>query len=67
MQTKKSKFLLILVMAVALLGLVVPAQAATWDSTMVYYATTVTKYDVAVGNHLKGASDDTVKIGRAHV
>jgi hypothetical protein len=62
MQTKKSKFLLILVMAVALLGLVVPAQAATWDSTKVYYATTVIKYDVAVGDKLKGASDDTVRI-----
>jgi hypothetical protein len=49
-------------MAVALLGLVVPAQAATWDSTMAYYATTVTKYDVAVGDKLKGASDDTVRI-----
>jgi hypothetical protein len=62
MRTKKSKFLLILVMAVALVGLVVPTQAAVWDSTRVYYATTVTKYDVAVGDKLKGASDDTVRI-----
>jgi hypothetical protein len=45
----------ILVMALVLV-------AATWDSTMVYYATSVTKYDVAVGDKLKGASDDTVRI-----
>lgn len=62
MRTKKSKFLLILVMAVALVGLVATAQAATWDTTMAYYATSVYKYDIAVGNHLKGASDDTVRI-----
>jgi hypothetical protein len=62
MQTKKNKFLILLITALALMGLVVSAQAATWDTTMVYYATTVTKYDVAVGNYLKGAADDTVRI-----
>lgn len=54
--------MILLITALALMGLVVSAQAATWDTTMVYYATTVTKYDVAVGNYLKGAADDTVRI-----
>jgi uncharacterized membrane protein len=62
MQTKKNKFLLALMMALVLVWMVAPAQAATWDTTMVYYATSVTKYDVAVGDKLKGASDDTVRI-----
>jgi hypothetical protein len=62
MQYNKNKFLGILVMALAFTILVATAQAAMWDSTMVYYATSVTKYDVAVGDKLKGASDDTVRI-----
>jgi hypothetical protein len=62
MLTNKNKFLLILVAALVLVWMVVPAQAATWDSTTVFHATSVTKYDVAVGNKLKGASDDTVRI-----
>jgi hypothetical protein len=52
----------ILVTALVLVAMMAPAKAATWDSTMVYYATSVTKYDVAVGSKLKGASDDTVRI-----
>lgn len=59
MQTK-NKFLII-VAAFALLAMVVPTQAATWDTTRVYTGT-VTLYDVAVGNKIKGASDDTVRI-----
>jgi len=61
MLTKKNKFLVILVAALALIALVVPAQAATWDTTRVYTGT-VAIYDVAVGNKIKGASDDTVRI-----
>jgi len=61
MQTKKSKFLIVLVAAFVLVGMVVSAQAATWDSTRVYTGT-VTLYDVAVGDKIKGASDDTVRI-----
>ena len=61
MRTKKSKFLILLITALALMGLVVSAQAATWDTTRVYTGT-VTLYDVAVGDKIKGASDDTVRM-----
>jgi hypothetical protein len=61
MQTKKSKFLIMLLAAFALVGMVVSAQAATWDTTRVWTGTT-TLYDVAVGNKLKGPTDDTVRI-----
>jgi hypothetical protein len=62
MQTKKSKFLLVLAVAVAIAAMVVPAQAATWDTTLVYWNTTGYLYDLAVGDKLMGASDDTVRI-----
>jgi hypothetical protein len=61
MRTKKSNFLLISAIAFALVTLVIPAQAAVWDSTRVYTGTVQT-YDLAVGSKLKGASDDTVRI-----
>jgi len=62
MQYNKNKLLILLAVALLIVAMVVPAQAATWDSTMVYYATTVIKYDIAVGDKLKGAADDTVRI-----
>ncbi len=61
MRTKKSNFLLIWAIVFALAALVIPAQAAVWDSTRVYTGT-VQMYDLAVGSKLKGASDDTVRI-----
>jgi hypothetical protein len=61
MQNTKNNFPRILVMILALAALVVPAQAADWDSTRVYTGT-VQMYDLAVGSKLKGASDDTVRI-----
>ncbi len=61
MQYNKNKFFCILVMILLLAALVVPAQAADWDSTRVYTGT-VQMYDLAVGSKLKGASDDTVRI-----
>jgi hypothetical protein len=61
MRTKKSNFLLISAIAFALVTMVLPAQAAVWDSTRVYTGT-VQMYDLAVGSKLKGASDDTVRI-----
>lgn len=62
MLINKNKFLLILVAALVLGWMVVPVQAATWDTTRVYYSTSVTKYDVAVGYKLKSPLDDTVRI-----
>ena len=56
----------ILVTALVLVAMMVPAKAALWDSTTVYQATTVTKYDVAVGSKLKGALDDTVRVVTTH-
>ncbi len=61
-QNKKTKRLCgALVMVAALWVMAVPAQAATWDTTRVYDGT-ATMYDVAVGDKLMGASDDTVRI-----
>ena len=50
-----------LLMVAALCVLAIPSQAATWDTTRVYTGTAAL-YDVAVGDKLKGASDDTVRI-----
>lgn len=61
MQNTKNDFARILVIILALMALVVPVQAADWDSTRVYTGTVQT-YDLAVGSKLKGASDDTVRI-----
>ncbi len=61
MKTRKNKFLGVGVMGLALMILVVPAQAAEWDSTRVYTGPVQT-YDLAVGSKLKGATDDTVRI-----
>lgn len=61
MQSTNNVFPCILVMILALAALVVPAQAADWDSTRVYTGPVQT-YDLAVGSKLKGASDDTVRI-----
>ncbi|HEX7401308.1 MAG TPA: choice-of-anchor J domain-containing protein, partial [candidate division Zixibacteria bacterium] len=52
----------ILVTALVLVAMMAPAKAATWDSTLVYWNTTGILYDLAVGDKLKGASDDTVRI-----
>ena len=61
-QKKKTKRLCgVLVMLAALWVIAIPAQAATWDTTRVYDGT-ATMYDVAVGDKLMGASDDTVRI-----
>jgi len=51
----------ILVTALVLVAMMAPVQAAMWDTTRVYTGT-VTLYDVAVGDKIKGASDDTVRI-----
>jgi len=52
----------ILVTALVLVAMMTPVQAATWDSTLVYWNTTGILYDIAVGDKIKGASDDTVRI-----
>ena len=52
----------ILVMALVLVAMMTPAKAATWDTTLVYWNTTGYLYDLAVGDKLMGASDDTVRI-----
>ncbi|MGB8657419.1 MAG: VCBS repeat-containing protein [Candidatus Zixiibacteriota bacterium] len=61
MQHNKNKFLIIFAAALALVAMVVSAQAATWDNTQVYNGT-VLSYKLAVGDKLKSASDDTVRI-----
>ena len=61
MQHNKNNFFSIFSMIFVSAALVVPAQAAVWDSTRVYTGT-IQMYDLAVGSKLKGASDDTVRI-----
>ncbi|MGB7063486.1 MAG: choice-of-anchor J domain-containing protein [Candidatus Zixiibacteriota bacterium] len=60
-QKKIIRFWSVLVMAAALWAIAVPLQAAVWDTTRVYTGT-ATLYDVAVGDKLMGASDDTVRV-----
>jgi len=57
----KKKFIMLLVVIVALLGMAVPIHAAVWDTTRIYTGT-ADFYDVAIGNKLKGTSDDTVRV-----
>jgi hypothetical protein len=61
MKVNKTKMLLVVLAAVGLWALAIPLQAATWDTTRVYDGT-ATMYDVAVGDKLMGASDDTVRM-----
>jgi hypothetical protein len=57
----KKKFIMLLVVGLALMGMTVPIHATVWDTTRVYTGT-VTLGDVAIGNKLKDASDDTVRV-----
>jgi hypothetical protein len=60
-KSTKKKFIIVLAAGLALMGMMVPVHAAVWDTTRIYTGT-ADFYDVAIGNKLKGVSDDTVRV-----
>lgn len=60
-KSAKKKLIILLAAGLALMGMMVPVHAAVWDTTRIYTGT-ADLYDVAIGNKLKGVSDDTVRV-----
>jgi hypothetical protein len=60
-KSAKKKLIILLAAGLALMGMMVPVHAAVWDTTRIYTGT-ADLYDVAIGNKLKGVSDDTFRV-----